>query len=415
MTSLISTIKAVKINKFFLYVTPAVTQICYITKTIVKFEIKFGVGMLEDITILYVEDSYVMQASVLEVLKPLVKEVIVANDGQEGFSKYMKYKKYIDLIVSDITMPNLDGLEMIREIRKVSPVIPCILTTTSINPKIFLEAINLHVTHYAIKPFNYDDFVGQIQKAYMIHHQKKLLKKQVVEKEQYLKVIDGVALITRADLRGKITYANDSFCKISGFTQNEIIGKPHNIVRHEDMATSVYDSLWQTIRQGKVWQGIIKNRAKDGSSYYVKSYISPIFDKNSQIREYMGVRLLVTTDEEAKRELKKNMIKNISLQKMTNATIKKENDMLKQTIEQLQNEIEDNTYLKRTIVELKKEQEILKQNFMEELEKSKTKKVVSDIMEERYKNLEVRHNKVLKLIKSNNLNMDMHQLDQLLK
>src|SRR5574343_348263 len=99
----------------------------------------------------------------------------------------------------------------------------------------------------------------------------------------------GVSLVSKTDLHGNITYANDAFINISGYSREELIGEPHNLVRHPDMPPQVFHHLWQTVKQGNPWKGIVKNRAKDGRFYWVKAVIVPIRKENQTIG-YMSVR-----------------------------------------------------------------------------------------------------------------------------
>ena len=83
-------------------------------------------------------------------------------------------------------------------------------------------------------------------------------------------------LISATDASGKILYCNDEFEAISGFTRAELIGSPHNIVRHPDMPPSVYEHMWQCLKAGKCWMGIVKNRCKNGDHYWVEAYVTRI-------------------------------------------------------------------------------------------------------------------------------------------
>jgi PAS domain S-box-containing protein len=113
--------------------------------------------------------------------------------------------------------------------------------------------------------------------------------------QQYKNTIDRSSIVSKADKKGIITYANEQFCKISGYTQEELLGQPHNIVRHPDMPKEVFENLWHTILvEEKVWMGEVKNRRKDGSSYWVQSIINPIFDAQGEIIEYIGIRTDIT-------------------------------------------------------------------------------------------------------------------------
>ncbi len=87
----------------------------------------------------------------------------------------------------------------------------------------------------------------------------------------------GVFLVSKTDLRGTITYANPAFVKISGYTEEELLGKPHNIVRHPDMPKTVFKLLWDTLKSGNEFWGFVKNRSKDGGYYWVYAHVTPTF------------------------------------------------------------------------------------------------------------------------------------------
>lgn len=96
-------------------------------------------------------------------------------------------------------------------------------------------------------------------------------------------------IVTKTDLDGRITYANEAFVQISGFTREELIGQHHNMVRHPDMPREAFEDLWQTLKSGQPWRGVIKNRAKNGDFYWVEAFVTPILE-GGQVRGYMSVR-----------------------------------------------------------------------------------------------------------------------------
>jgi len=112
--------------------------------------------------------------------------------------------------------------------------------------------------------------------------------------EQYKLALDASNIISITDNKGVIEYVNDEFCKISGYSESELLGQPHNIVRHPDMPQKVFRDLWESIQGGTIWKGVIKNRAKDGSEYIVDSTIMPIKDDKGVIRRYIGIRHDIT-------------------------------------------------------------------------------------------------------------------------
>lgn len=99
----------------------------------------------------------------------------------------------------------------------------------------------------------------------------------------------GRYIVSRTDLKGLITYANDTFIDISGFRSDELIGKNHNVVRHPDMLPGAFAWLWDTLKEGRPWRGIVKNRCKNGDFYWVDALVVPIL-KNQQTIGYMSVR-----------------------------------------------------------------------------------------------------------------------------
>jgi len=96
-------------------------------------------------------------------------------------------------------------------------------------------------------------------------------------------------IISRTDLKGIITYANETFASISGYTPEELVGQPHNILRHPDMPKSAFRHLWETLKAGKAWEGYIKNRRKDDGYYWVYARVSGVY-KDGKLIEYKSLR-----------------------------------------------------------------------------------------------------------------------------
>ncbi|GAA0890544.1 hypothetical protein GCM10009122_02220 [Fulvivirga kasyanovii] len=116
------------------------------------------------------------------------------------------------------------------------------------------------------------------------------------------KILDASCLISMTDKRGYITYINDKFCELSKYEREELLGQNHNVVRHPDMPKSVFKEVWSTIGKGKMFNGFIKNKAKDGSHYWVDAYIAPIMGTDGKPEAYIGVRFDITNLMEAKDE-----------------------------------------------------------------------------------------------------------------
>jgi methyl-accepting chemotaxis protein len=100
---------------------------------------------------------------------------------------------------------------------------------------------------------------------------------------------DHETIVSKTDLKGRITYINQTFLDISGFSEKEVIGEPHNIVRHPDMPAEAFADLWNNLKQGRPWSGYVKNRCKNGDHYWVLANATPIFE-SGQVIGYMSVR-----------------------------------------------------------------------------------------------------------------------------
>lgn len=105
-------------------------------------------------------------------------------------------------------------------------------------------------------------------------------------------------IVSETDLNGRIIYVNDDFCNICGYTKDELIGKAHNIVRHRDMPKVAFKDLWDTIQRSETWNGIVKNRAKDGGFYWVNATVFPSKNSDGTMR-YVSVRVKPTEEEVA--------------------------------------------------------------------------------------------------------------------
>ena len=108
-------------------------------------------------------------------------------------------------------------------------------------------------------------------------------------------------IVTKTDLKGVITYANDAFVDMSGFDREELIGSSQNIVRHPDMPPGAFADMWRTLKSGATWKGMVKNRCKNGNHYWVSAYVTPV-RRNGEVVEYQSVRTAATAEQTAAAE-----------------------------------------------------------------------------------------------------------------
>ncbi|NKN32581.1 methyl-accepting chemotaxis protein [Marichromatium bheemlicum] len=116
------------------------------------------------------------------------------------------------------------------------------------------------------------------------------MKKNYPVTQQEVSFADDTNILSTTDLKGAITYVNDHFIEISGFTENELIGRNHNVVRHPDMPPVAFAELWTTLKAARPWMGLIKNRCKNGDHYWVSAYVTPITHDGDTVTEYQSVR-----------------------------------------------------------------------------------------------------------------------------
>jgi methyl-accepting chemotaxis protein len=110
-------------------------------------------------------------------------------------------------------------------------------------------------------------------------------------------IMNLTSIVSEADLKGNILSINEKFCQVSQYTPSELIGKGHNTTRHPDMPKEVFKGLWSTIGHGNIFRGVVKNRKKDGTPYYVDAVIAPILGDNGKPKKYLGVRYDITEAE----------------------------------------------------------------------------------------------------------------------
>ena len=235
-----------------------------------------------DLSILYIEDDLDSREQISSILEGLFSVVKTADDGQLGIEAYNNYysdnDKYYDLVLSDLELPNLNGIDLCKNILKVNPEQHIIIISAHNDQKRLQELIVLGIDNFLHKPIDYKHFFETFKNS-----SKPILdKKNILQKlqntqelnynlEAIMDIINQVAIVSKTDLEGNITYVNDIFCKTSKYTREELLGKNHNILRHHDMPTIVFQHMWEDIQNGKIWKGKIKNRDKYNSYHLINA------------------------------------------------------------------------------------------------------------------------------------------------
>ncbi|MDB2405310.1 EAL domain-containing protein [Arcobacteraceae bacterium] len=130
--------------------------------------------------------------------------------------------------------------------------------------------------------------------ATKVYRSSQKLDEKTMVFDEYLDAMNVNNIISKSNLKGKITYVNNNFCEVSGYTREEVLGKPHSILRDPTQSKETFKILWLTIQSGKTWKGILRNKKKDGSLYDVDIAIMPIKNTNNEIIEYLAIRHDIT-------------------------------------------------------------------------------------------------------------------------
>ncbi|MDX1295905.1 MAG: response regulator, partial [Sulfurimonadaceae bacterium] len=247
--------------------------------------------MLE-LRLMIVEDDDLLREWLERILTREVRDVksyalpSLALDDLERFKP--------DIVLTDIKMPEMNGLEMAEIIRASFPNIPVIVASAFSEPDLFKTAIKLKVENFVVKPIDIDELLQTLNNVADHLDTKKQLREKESLLEQYKHIVDLSANIVITDKKGVITYVNDRFCELSGFSRDELIGHRHKMMRHPDMTKEFYKGLWDRILDKQVWQGIIKNYHKNGGSFYGDTTISPILDAQGEIVEFIAIKNNIT-------------------------------------------------------------------------------------------------------------------------
>lgn len=267
---------------------------------------------LKQQTVLFVEDEDLAREKLAKFLGKIFKRVIVAQNGLEGLEKFkisLDSSERVDLIVSDINMPLMSGLEMLENIRNSDNDIPVIFTTARNEIENILKAIDLNITGYILKPI---DTITLMKKLAEVC-EKKYFKLQLEEKQnelkKYLQAVDNVALIYKMNDKGKILFANNSFLEISKYNSDEIEDLNFNDLIHPDIPKDFLDKTWETLRNGKIWNGKTKFIDKNQEVFYLKNTIFKL-ESDSNI-EYITIGFSTTKENNEKREFQRKVIKAI--------------------------------------------------------------------------------------------------------
>ena len=333
-------------------------------------------NLLKTLNILYIQNNEDIKKEFLVMIDGLFNSVICANNAKEGITAFIENKNsslLIDLVISDIDISDIYGTEILKVIRTEDLSIPIILITNNTQADILLEAIKYKVTDYLPINVGKKEFMLSIQKACQTRYSDKFKEEIDTNIEELIRVINDVALVSKTDLEGKITFVNKYFCDITGYSKDELVGKNHDFP----------PELLHRVKQGKIWEGKKRSFTKTKEVFFEYLSVIPIFDPlNNSIKEYMWISFISTEEEIEQNEFKKKVAQNMDSSRRINTEAREEIDRLFKELDRRKN----NEFIKSSLIE----------------EKRKTFKFINQISSYK-KDIEIKEKQINKTIKKDNI------------
>ncbi|HEY9097104.1 MAG TPA: PAS domain S-box protein, partial [Hydrogenophaga sp.] len=205
-----------------------------------------------------------------------------------------------DVLVLDVYMPEASGPEVAAALREssISPHLAIVFLSAETDMTQQLVALNLGGDDFLIKPVQPSHLVAAITARARRTRQntqvQQRLETTLYERQREHLALNEHAIVSMTDARGKITYANDLFCKVSGYSQEEVIGRNHRLIKSGEHSPDFFHNMWSTITQGRVWKGEICCKRRDGSLFWVESTITPFLDAKGRPYQYVSIRTDIT-------------------------------------------------------------------------------------------------------------------------
>ena len=218
------------------------------------------------------------------------------------------FLSYVVIIVMDVFLVFLLVYLLNKIVKK--PVFKLLEGLRKINNEIKNGKTPVEVYKTSKLKYEYHDEIGVISVTInsllrlMAHT---FVKYQTSQKDtqEYLKAIYAGGLVSIGDIKGDIIYVNDELCNVTGYTRDELIGKPHSIFRDQTTSPKVYEEMWNTIQSGHIYKKVLQNRKKDGTTFYVNTTIIPIINEKNEIVKYISYRDDISELISSKQKLKK--------------------------------------------------------------------------------------------------------------
>jgi len=242
------------------------------------------------LTLLFYYDGAVSPYNSL--LRDNFGKVIFVNNYDDALKEYSEHE--IDIVILELNSNYEQKLSYLKYVKNDNLLNLILIISDNEDFETMSNVIKIGIDGYYKSSLDKESFIENInnlEDKYLLSEQYKDDIENLNLLKQYQDITDKSSIISKTDTKGNITYVNDNFCKVSGYTKDELIGRNHNMVRPLDSPKELYKDMWNTIKKKKQqWNGILKNISKTGDLYYVKSTITPLFDSDGNVIEYIALR-----------------------------------------------------------------------------------------------------------------------------
>ncbi len=270
-----------------------------------------NIELFKTLNILYVENDEELERNFSQILNKLFKKVFLSLDGMDALTQFTQHNnsdEKIDVILSEYNIPSLNGLELLLQIRKINQTVPFIFITQETSIDLLLNSLRYDVTDYFVKPIDENEILRKIEEACFARQQEDEIIKYQNEIEEYLELINKVAIVYTFNSDMTISYSNNFFIELIKYDEEDLIGKDYRNLFHYEMPKVIIEEQTLTLQSGAKWQGKIKYLTSIDSVFYTNCTIIPVFDKDKNITKYISVNFLTTREENEKREFKKKVL-----------------------------------------------------------------------------------------------------------
>lgn len=265
-------------------------------------------NFLKNITILIVEDNQNDLDILVGALNRYFNKILTANNGLDALKIY-KENNEIDIIISDIEMPKMNGLELLKSIRFTDIYTPFIIISAKIESEILMEAINLNVSSYVLKPIDIKTIIEKIDILCEKKYFEFRLKRKQDELNNYISSVDKAAAIFKLKRDGSITYMNELMLEISEYQKKDLeIGLNFDDIIHPDIPKIYIQKAWEDLDSGEIWRGNTKFISKNKETFYLQN---TIFKSSDSDDEYIIIAYLTTKENLEKRDFHKKVLLSI--------------------------------------------------------------------------------------------------------